>query len=435
MTDLESIPAEDLRDAWVNLAAHGTPPAAEIAGRVLPAWSVGLDAWLDRLANIYLCDYCRRNSHFKLAVAPYGGGKTHFLLSVGARAATENWAVSYLQCKANVSLGDWFGLYEHVAKALQLPNTPRRGVRVVAQAALVQMRERAANAPDAEYALDDMIAALEDEDWPHSAFARVMGALLQHLRDPRTRSVDGDAALRWLQGQPDTLTPNERQSLRLQPVRASERGEHGRTLLFSLVKFLPRAGVHGLALLLDEMDTILSARGTALERILTSMRIMLDAPDARMERIPLFGLFAAVPDIAEQIRKYQALDTRFQVIVPFHRGDDNAPQLDLGELGNQQEMLRAIGVKLLALGIQVHNWSFDLDLQRRNLTKLAEVTANRILEVNARRLFVKAFCGLLDEQSRSGQREFPESELSSLIQGVYEGLRRSEEAATDTDIG
>ncbi|NLH74685.1 MAG: hypothetical protein GX456_16680 [Verrucomicrobia bacterium] len=51
MADTNAIPLEDLRDAWMNLAAHGTPPASEIAGRVLPAWSVGLDAWLDRLAK------------------------------------------------------------------------------------------------------------------------------------------------------------------------------------------------------------------------------------------------------------------------------------------------------------------------------------------------------------------------------------------------
>lgn len=80
MSETTDIPIQDLRDAWLNLAAHGTPPASEIAGRVLPAWSVSLDAWLDRLTKVYLRDYSRRNAHFKLAIAPYGGGKTHFLL-------------------------------------------------------------------------------------------------------------------------------------------------------------------------------------------------------------------------------------------------------------------------------------------------------------------------------------------------------------------
>jgi hypothetical protein len=435
MYETKDIPIEDLRDAWVNLAAHGTPPASEIAARVLPAWSVGLDVWLDRLTKVYLRDYCRRNAHFKLAVAPYGGGKTHFLLTVCARATAENWATCYLQCKANVSLGDWFGLYEHIAKATQLPGSNRRGIKPLVQAALDQMRQRARKAPEPEFALDEMITALEDEDWPHSAFARVVGALLNHLRDPHSNPEIGDAALRWLQGQPDTLKPAERQALHLQAVRAGDRSEHGRTLFYSLVKFVPQAGVNGLTVLFDEMDTLLNARGPALERILTSMRVMLDAPDGRMDRIPLFGVFAAVPDIAEQIRRYQALATRFQVIIPFHRGDDNSPQLDLSEIGNQNEMLQAIGEKLIELGIQIHGWKFDRNQQARNLKLLADVTARRMLEVNARRLFVKAWCGLLEEQGRTGQRDYTESGLVDLIQGVYEGFRRNDQAATQNDIG
>src|SRR5205814_560864 len=254
MSETTEPSVNDLRDAWMSLASNGTPPASEIAGRVLPAWSVGLDAWLDRLAKVYLCDYCRRNAHFKLAVAPYGGGKTHFLLAVGARAEAEQWAVCYLQCKANVTLGDWFGLYEHVAKSIQLPGSNRHGIRPLFQAVLEQIRKRAEKSPEPEQGVDEILTALEDQDWPHSSFARVATALLNHLRDPRMNPALGDAALRWLQGQPDTLTPKERQSLHLQAVRAAARMEHGRTLLYSIVKFIPQTGVHGLTLLFDEMD-------------------------------------------------------------------------------------------------------------------------------------------------------------------------------------
>lgn len=435
MSDLSPEQLDELRYAWRNLASTGTPPAFEVAGRVLPEWSVGLDAWLDRLTNVYLLDYCRRNSHFKLALAPYGGGKTHFLLALGARAEKENWAVCYLQCKANVSIGDWFSLYENIAKSIQLPGVARRGIKSLVQCVLDRMKERAAKAPEPEFALDEMIAALEDEDWPHSSFARIIAVLLNHLRDPRANPELGDAALRWLQGRPDTLTPKERQGLRLQTVRSAERGEHGRCLFYSVVKLIPKCGAAGLVLLLDEMDTILNARGKALEKILTSMRVMLDAPDSRMDRIPLFGVFAAVPDIADQLRQYQALATRFQAVIPFHRGNDNAAQLDLSELGSQREMLKAIGEKLLLLGTKVHAWKLDLDVQRRNLNKLAGATSSRILEVNARRLFVKAWCSLLEEQMRSGQNEYEESRLSDLIQGVYDGFRKEDEAANERDVG
>jgi len=435
MADTTEIPLDDLRDAWMGLASNGTPPSSDIAGRVLPAWSVGLDAWLDRLAKVYLQNYCRRNAHFKLAVAPYGGGKTHFLLSVCARAEAENWATCYLQCKANVSLGDWFGLYEHVAKSILLPGTNRRGIKALFQAALGEMKKRAEKAPDPEFAVDEMLSAFEDEDWPHSSFARVATALLNHLRDPRANPALGDAAMRWLQGQPDTLTAKERQAFHLQGVRASDRQEHGRTLFYSLVKFIPQAGVHGLAVLFDEMDTILNAHGKALERILTSMRVMLDAPDNRMDRVPLFGVFAAVPDISEKIKLYPALATRFQVFVPFHQGDDNAAQLNLSELGSQTEMLRAMGEKLLHLGIQVHGWKLNLELQRRNLRHLVDVTATRQLQVNARRLFVKAWCSLLEEQARAGEVEKTETDLANLISGVYSGFQQAEAAANPDDLG
>ncbi len=427
--------SDDLRDAWKNLASYGTPPASEIAARVLPSWSVGLDHWLARLTKEYLRDYCRRNSHFKLALAPYGGGKTHFLLSLAARAAEEQWATCYLQCKLNVSLGDWYGLYEHVAKSIQLPGSNRRGVKLVFQEALEQMRKLAATAPEPDFALDKMIGALEDEDWPHSSFAGVAMELLNHLRNPRANPAIGDAALRWLQGQPDRLSANERQALHLGTLTARGRSQHGQTLFYSLVKFMPRVGVMGLAVFFDEMDTMLNVRGKALEQILVSMRVLLDAPDQRMDRLPLFGVFAAVPDIMQQMQQAQFLASRFKVAVPFHQGDDNAPVLDLRELGNQNEMLRAMGEKLLQLGIQVHGWKFNLDLQRRNLRNLAELTTNRRLEVNARRLFVKTWCSLLEEQGRNGESEQTETELMNLIEGAYFGFKKAEEAPGEEDLG
>ena len=334
-----------------------------------------------------------------------------------------------------MSLGDWYGLYEHVGKSIQLPGSNRRGVKLVFQAALEQMRKLAESAPEPDFALDKMIGALEDDDWPHSSFAGVAIELLNHLRNPRANPALGDAALRWLQGQPDKLTAPERQALHLGTLTVRGRSQHGQTLFYSLVKFMPRTGVNGLAVLFDEMDTMLNVKGRALEQILVSMRVLLDAPDQRMDRLPLFGVFAAVPDIMQQMQKAQFLASRFKVAVPFHQGDDNAPVLDLSELGNQHEMLRAIGEKLLQLGIQVHGWKFNLDLQRRNLGKLAELTANRRLEVNARRLFVKTWCSLLEEQGRNGESEKTEAELTNLIEGAYSGFRKEEQERKEEDLG
>jgi len=299
------------------------------------------------------------------------------------------------------------------------------------------MRERAARAPDPDAALDEMIAAVRDENWPHSSFGRVMAAALNHLREPNAAPEQGEAAIDWLHGNIAKETLQKLRKLNLQPLRSTDRARHGQELFYSVAKFLPTTGVHGLVLLLDEMEVTFNARGKALEKILVSMRTMLDAPDNRMERIPLFGVFAAVPDVWSEIiaKRYEALKQRFQVFDPFHRGNDDAAQIDLGELGKQHDILRAIGEKLLELGIRVHGWKFDHERQCRNIEKLASVTADQLLEVNARRLFVKAWCNLLGEQGRKGEQDFSEEFLTNRIRGVNDEFRQSQQAPTANDIG
>ena len=436
MPSLNDIPAEHLRDAWVSLAAYGTPPAPEVAAVVLPVWSVGLDDWLERLSKTFLRDYCRRNTHWKLAIAPYGGGKTHFLLAVAGQAEKEGWAVSYLQCKGNVTLLDWFSLYESIARSIQLPGSDKRGIRPLAKAALDRMQTLAAKAPDPDAALDLQISSLEEDEWPNAAFARVMGALLRHLREPSARPEIGDAAMRWLQGQPETLIPAERQALRLAPINNAQKAEHGRTLLASLAKFIPKAGAHGLVLLLDEMDVVFNARGRAMDRILNAMRIMLDAPDGRVDRTPVFGVFAAPPDVLTKLRDYPALSQRLRVQTPFfHDGNDNAAQIDLSKIGAEQPLLREIAHHLRRIGQKAHGWTFDDASQNQNAQRLASVTSTRHLEVDARRLFVKTWCGLLEAQSQHGERAYSEDELNDLLSGVHGDILNAQQQPGEDDLG
>jgi hypothetical protein len=436
MPSLNDIPAEHLRDAWVSLAAYGTPPAPEVAAEVLPVWSVGLDGWLERLAKTFLRDYCRRNTHWKLAIAPYGGGKTHFLLAVAGLADKEGWAVSYIQCKGNVTLSDWFSLYESIACSIQLPGSDKRGIRPLAKAVLERMETLAAKAPDPVAALDFQIDSFEEDDWPNAAFARVMAALLRHFREPTARPEIGKAALHWLQGQPETLTNAERQALHLAPINSAQRAEHGRTLLASLAKFIPKAGAHGLVLLLDEMDVVFNARGRAMDRILNAIRIMLDAPDGRVDRTPVFGIFAAPPDVLTKLRDYPALSQRLRVQPPFfHDDNDHAAQIDLSKIGAEKPLLREIAHNLRRIGQQAHGWTFDDTTQIQNAQRLASVTATRHLEVDARRLFVKTWCGLLEAQSKHGERAYSEDELNDLLSGVHSDILNAQQQPGEDDLG
>ena len=298
------------------------------------------------------------------------------------------------------------------------------------------MQALAAKAPDPDAALDLQIASLEEDEWPNAAFARVMGALLRHLREPSARPEIGDAALRWLQGQPETLIPAERQALRLAPINNNQRAEHGRTLLTSLAKFIPKAGAHGLVLLLDEMDVVFNARGRAMDRILNAMRIMLDAPDGRVDRTPVFGVFAAPPDVLTKLRDYPALSQRLRVQTPyFHDGNDNAAQIDLSKIGAQQPLLCEIAHHLRSIGQKAHGWTFNENTQTRNAERLASVTATRHLEVDARRLFVKTWCGLLEAQTKHGERAYSEDELNDLLSGVHGDILTAQQQPGDDDLG
>ena len=83
-TDMNQNEAHQL---WAMLGAEGKAPTELTqASHVLPSYSVGIEPWIDRLARRYFQDLCRHAAHFKLVLAPYGGGKTHFLLTLGIRA-------------------------------------------------------------------------------------------------------------------------------------------------------------------------------------------------------------------------------------------------------------------------------------------------------------------------------------------------------------
>ena len=124
-----TINVEDARQIWAILAEEGKAPTElSFAGLVLPVFSVGIDAWIDRLRGTYLQGLCRKSAHFKLVLAPYGGGKTHFLMSLGSKALEENYAVAYIACLPGVDLNNSLELYRAFIKAIQIPGEDKPGL-------------------------------------------------------------------------------------------------------------------------------------------------------------------------------------------------------------------------------------------------------------------------------------------------------------------
>ncbi len=246
----------EARQIWAQLGAEGKAPTELArAARVLPDYTVGIQPWIDRLAKRYLRGLCREDAHYKLVLAPYGGGKTHFLFSLGGRALAEGFAVSYVPCSAGLSLDQPLDVYKELVKNLQQPGESPRGLQALLEAVVRTKRDEIdrAGAPDVDGALRRWRLSLRRYDFPENAFGRVMAAALEAVEGEDT--TVGEAAFHWLRGEPEVLNKGDLQELQLAKLPKADRKTFGRNLLLSLVKFLPQAGVHGLVLLLDEVET------------------------------------------------------------------------------------------------------------------------------------------------------------------------------------
>lgn len=418
----------DAIQLWAELGAQGKAPTELTrASHTLPSYTVGVEPWIDRLARTYLNELCRQAAHFKLVLAPYGGGKTHFLLSLGVRAREDKFAVAYVPCGEEVSLDNPLGIYRELVKRLQLPNQDKPGLRVFLRTSVEAKREEIErhDVPDVDAGFRLWVSTIRRDDYPENAFGRVMAAALT-ATDNNDESAVGEAALRWLQGDIDTLTRAEMEDLRLARIPARNRNQFGRNLLLSLVRFLPEAKVHGLTLLMDEVETQFQKKGKAALRVLGAMRVILDAPTGVSGGLPLFGVFSAVPDVLEEFRKYPALEQRLAVRgASFDQGNDFSPQLPLEEVQAQETMLAEIGERLIAVGDIATGMSFDRDLQRSNAKRLAQVASTQSLDVNAR-LYVKTWVNVLNLQSSEGEREIDEEELARRYQGSFTSLEDME---------
>ena len=420
----------EAQQLWATLGEEGKSPAELTrATYLLPAYSVGVEKWIDRLAKEYLQNLCREYAHFKLVLAPYGGGKTHFLMALGSRALSEHYAVAYIPCAPGISLDKPLDVYREFVKKLHLPGEEFPGLQRLLEQIVKNKREQieAAQAPDCDSAFELFLKKVSKHPHPENAFGRVIVEALKNEWYP-DRATAGDAALRWLQGDIDTLTKDELASLRLAKVPANARAELGRNLLMSLVRFSKEAGVHGVVLLFDEVETLFTARGKALLRVLSAMRVLVDLPTNIPGGSPLFGVFSAVRDILEQMSQYYpALHQRLAVLgSPFEEGNDHAPQIHLEQIESQTRLLTNIGLKLIKVGRIATGHEFDIELQSKNAEVLSQVATDRNLEVDARRLYVKAWVNILNLQAQEGERVFYDDEISSRYQGFFDELQNSD---------
>lgn len=412
-----------LRAFWHRLVSNGTAQEdLGLAQRILPGISVVVDDWVARLSQVYLQDLCQFSSHTKLVIGQYGSGKTHFLLLLAARALKENYAVAFVKCREGVSLDNSLVFFQEIAKTLTLPNSRTSGIRALFQLILELWRSTdAANPdlPDPAYAMEQRLQEMEISP---EIFLRVSAAYLRSLDNPAANRDLGRAAAIWF-NDPKAITAKDRQLLRVSGVTKIMERDLGNELRHSLTRLLPQAGLHGLVLLVDESESMFSARGKALARVLQAMRTLVDTASGGSDSIPCLTVFAAVTDIDEKIKMFPALDQRFSVSArPFHEGNTSAPRIELEHLGKPEVILDKIGSRLTVFAEIALEVSFDRTLQAKNQEAAVSAVLRRKVDADSRRLFVKTWCGLLDEQKREGERTYTLNEMEARVAGVVDQI-------------
>lgn len=427
----------------VQLAEHGVPPQELLAaGEALPMFSVGVDAWIDRLARAYLQELSRDSAHFKLVVAPYGGGKTHFLMALAVRCLAENFAVSYLQCVpdrkgAPVRIDNPLGLYAEAVGRMRINGQDGEGVSTLLEAVVERKRREieAAGASDADAAFSMYLRHLKKtfNSGVYGDFAHVLSEALGRYWTGGEPSSTGQAAEKWLEGRMDSLTSDEFRALGLRRVMRNKEGDLGRKLMLAMSRFTKESGSQGWALLIDEVETLFTVKGKALQAVLGAIRVMVDWTGFGGAEVPLFCVFAATPDVLDAITRYPALQQRLAVAgATFEEGHDYSPQIRLDRLQvGHTSLLEQIGERLVGVAIAAADGQLTQSAQATNSKRLAKVASSQTLDVDARRLFVKTWAGLLLTQMTQGERAYEEEELVRRYRGDFQDIQRADEEALE----
>lgn len=421
MSVTERIGPTQLEQLWAGLLEYGTPPTNVItAAGVLHSYTSCIGQWLDRLSTRYLGNrgLCRGGSHCKVVLAPNGGGKTHFLQALGARALEDGFAVSYVSCGGGVILDKPLEVYRSLIQNLQFSGYDETGMLPLLDRVKQTKREeiRQNGVVDVEGAFRRWVDSLHHE-FPRGAFGRVLSKWLHAEAGNDNEMIE--ASLLWLQGEIDSLNRDDLSKLHVARVPAANRARFGTELMWSAVKFLPNAGVAGLVLLLDEAELQFRGGQAAMLRVLSAMRVMVD-----VREVPLFTVFAATPGIVGEFRRSPAVERRLSEIPPpFDEGNDFSPQLKLDKILNQ-ECLLEIGKKLIALGDKVTGHRFKFDHQVDNLRRLVEVTSAFHLGIVNVGVFVKTWANLLQHQAYQGEQAYDQDEIERRYQGSFGDVNR-----------
>lgn len=411
-TPLEELTSVQARRILAQMGENGKPPELGISHV-----NVGNESYLRIIDAAYIQDLiCNaEGSSFKLVQGTYGAGKTHFLYCVRDLAwrrglLTASVTISPKECPFNRP----HAIYRAVAHRIELPRGPggeeTRGIDDVIRGCITDRIARDGKDATRQWVDSTLARAPLDRHSFRDAAVGLARAVLDG-DEPGARRLAA-----WLRGE-DISMPEARSA----GVYEVPSNENGFGMLRSLVQLVHRLGFEGCALLLDEAERRLSADTKptkAMAETVDHLRELIDLC-GRSELPRTLILYAVTPAFTRDVLPlYPALQQRLGAPVQFLSAQNpKAPVIDLEALDLEaRKLLVEVGKRLVRVARRAYDWSPDDDIVQRNLQTLAVTVADEQLEVGHRRLFVKLWIRLLDQQRLGTQKKLTVDGVQELIQ-------------------
>lgn len=375
--------------------------------------NVGNQHYLDILAEEYLDRLLEgnRGSAFKLVQAYYGGGKTHFLHCLRDLAWQRGFLCSLVQLSPQeCPYEDPLKVYRAVVSQLSSPpSAPGEESSAGLGDILRDFAEGLARRQSEQERQDWLKRVARKTRVDSVSFRRAILAFLQCCWEGDSQ---GETLLEsWLRAD-----PVPRQELKAYGIYEPIDGNNAFASLRSLCQALTGLGYPGLVLMFDEVDRNLSLNSRRIAALGDNLRQVIDLCGSAQLPGVLF-LYAVPPEFLRLVvPEYPALDQRLRSPLPLSRISPQSTLIDLEKLQlKPEELLLAIGMRLLKVFETAQNWTATEAIQQGNLQSLARACAQYSFEVGHRRTFVKSWVAFLHQQQQSGESWMSEEMAEHLL--------------------
>lgn len=421
---MQEITQKEARKIINSIGASGIPPESGVG-----YYNVGNESLMDTFRDEYFDAFLNDGgAAFKLVIGDYGAGKSHFLYCLRDLAWSREFVVSRTELSAKeCPYDDQLKVYQAIARnIIWHSDDPEvqddRGLDLFLENHFFKISatlgvEESFDGQQIDPKLNAWLQKMKRMDVEFPSFKYAACGFFEAVArgdESRRMTLGG-----YLRGEP--IKPKDTQT---DGVTEKLDKSNAFRALRSLCQTIRALGYAGTVLLFDEGDRMVSIGSSKQEKIACdNLREVIDS--CAGEKLPGALFVYAVPPrfVTDTAQKYPALAQRIGGAAHlFSRVNPLSTIISLEKLDLPgEELLRQIGMKLLAVYEAAYKIEFDRKRQGRNIGLIAQ-EMSALLSDSHRRQFVKVLVNFFNEQRVAGERDYDQARVDEEIHRVDDEL-------------